>query len=202
MALPGSPSALGCGTDRSLHLSTQASTGYKGLYRLPSGRVSARNQQRALALAYARQVHLVEMEAGEDEPASAEPEAEREAEPEVEFSAEDWAELEVGEDMCAEAHPAFSEPIDLVGSDVCVLAAAFAGCSGVGFQLMRPQTVGWRAEVRAARGGGKKAVEVEVFGSWLKLRDQRQIRPIVQVRCTPLEPPGAPTLSPPRSAPV
>ena len=96
-------------------------------------------------------------------------------EQEEEDADEAWEDLEVGENECEMAHLTYRE---LVGSDVCVLEAAFAGW---GYRLKRPKTVGWRGQVTNARGGSRSA-EVEVFGSWFRLSDKSAIRPIRQIR--------------------
>ena len=60
----------------------------------------------------------------------------------------------------------------LRGSDVCVMAAAYPNVA-----LVMRGAVGWRASVCAIRGR-QGAEQVEVFGSWLALRNARYIQPV------------------------
>ena len=62
----------------------------------------------------------------------------------------------------------------LVGSDVCILPAAFEG-----FPL-REGSIGWRGQVTAKRGGGLAKAQVEIFGTYFSLLDRSKILPIVQ----------------------
>ena len=87
----------------------------------------------------------------------------------------DWSELEVTSAALAESHPAYSQLSELVGADVCVMAATFAGCD-----LERRNAIGWRGQVSRVRGRPGQA-QVEVFGVWLQLADTEYVRPIVQV---------------------
>ena len=63
----------------------------------------------------------------------------------------------------------------LVGSDVCVMPAAFPD-----EELTEAGSVGWRGLVTGKRGSGEN-VQVEVFGAWFKLQDESRIRPITQL---------------------
>ena len=62
----------------------------------------------------------------------------------------------------------------LVGSDVCVLSAAYPDTP-----LREEGAVGWRAQVARKRGGGAD-LQVQVFGSWFLLHDAERISPVVQ----------------------
>ena len=62
----------------------------------------------------------------------------------------------------------------LVGSDVCVLSAAYPDDP-----LREEGAVGWRAQVARKRGVGTE-VQVRVFGSWIRLHDTVRISPVVQ----------------------
>lgn len=84
----------------------------------------------------------------------------------------DWSELEVTSAALAASHPAYSQ---LVGADVCVMAAAFADC-----ELERRNAIGWRGQVSAVRGRPGAQAQVEVFGVWLQLADTQYVQPIVQ----------------------
>ena len=81
------------------------------------------------------------------------------------------AELEVTKQELADAHP---EPADLVGADVCVLAAARPSA-----RLQGRRSVGWRATVSGCKGR-KAELQVEVFGLWVKLADTTRLAPIQQ----------------------
>ena len=83
----------------------------------------------------------------------------------------DGAALEVTKANLATEHPPYDE---LVGSDVCVLQAAYSG-----EQLQNRSAVGWRAQVTAKRGGPTRP-QVSVFGSWFNLKDAATIAPIEQ----------------------
>ena len=76
-----------------------------------------------------------------------------------------WAEIEVVADDLIENHP---PPSELVGSDVCVMAAAYPSHA-----LSSSGVVGWRGLVTHSRGGA-----VRVFGSWFRLADEAFIKPI------------------------
>ena len=105
--------------------------------------------------------------------------------PEVPDGGEDgatgWEHLEVGPELLGDAFPTGS----LVGYDVCLLAAAYAGTP-----LTQPGAVGWRAEVRAqrmprgqghTRGPGPTFRYVDLFGSWFPLPGPH-VRPLRQLR--------------------
>jgi len=80
----------------------------------------------------------------------------------------------VGEDELAGAeYPPYSE---LVGSDVCVLAAAYPDAA----EHLGADRVGWRGAVSAKRGGGLQKAQVSVFGSWFVLSDTTRVQPILQ----------------------
>ena len=80
----------------------------------------------------------------------------------------------VGEEELAGAeYPPYSE---LVGSDVCVLAAAYPDAA----ERLGADRVGWRGVVSAKRGGGLRAAQVTVFGSWFYLSDATWLQPILQ----------------------
>ena len=97
---------------------------------------------------------------------------EQEDEEEEDEWLQDWTELEVDSGELVEEHLRVAA---LVGSDVCVLPLAFPG-----FELKKPGAIGWRGLVTSKRGGGK-AVQVQVFGAWFELRDERRISAIEQV---------------------
>ena len=97
---------------------------------------------------------------------------EQEEEEEEDEWLQDWTDLEVDSGELVEKHLRVAA---LVGSDVCVLPLAFPG-----FELKKPGAIGWRGLVTSKRGGGK-AVQVQVFGVWFELRDERRISAIVQV---------------------
>ena len=78
-----------------------------------------------------------------------------------------WDEVEAITADLTDEHPSYGE---LVGSDVCVLAAAFEGET-----LTREGAIGWRGQVTAKHSG-----KVQVFGSWFKLHDTSFILPIQQ----------------------
>ena len=105
--------------------------------------------------------------------AGGEPEQEEQEEEEEEDEwLQDWTELEVDSGELIEKHRRVTA---LVGSDVCVLPLAFPG-----FELKKPGAIGWRGLVTSKRGGGK-AVQVQVFGVWFELRDERRISAIEQM---------------------
>ena len=56
-----------------------------------------------------------------------------------------WSEIEVTADNLIEDHPS---PSELVGADVCVMAAAYPT-----YALSRSGAIGWRGEVTHSRGG-------------------------------------------------
>ena len=185
-----------------LHISARTSTGYRGVtydakkrrkaFRAMNGRVSLGYFATAVEAAkcYARHVQsqqdewlrderTVHVEEGQEESMDeATPPPQREGAgaavaTEAAVAEEDWTELEVGLEELAEKHLPIAV---LAGSDVCVLPAAFPG-----FELKTPGAIGWRGEVTRRRGGGKVAVQVQVFGSWFELLDRRRICAIEQV---------------------
>ena len=81
----------------------------------------------------------------------------------------DFAELEVMRSDLAASHPT-----SIVGRDVCVMAAAWPD-----EQLERRGAIGWRAVVSSLRGRAPQQ-QVQVFGEWFALSDERYVRPIVQ----------------------
>ena len=83
----------------------------------------------------------------------------------------DWSQLEVGSAALAQGYPAYA---DLLGSDVCVMGAAFAP----EFVLHTRGAVGWRGEVTDVRGRSIAHAQVEVFGTWFALSDVQRMRPI------------------------
>lgn len=91
----------------------------------------------------------------------------------------DWAELEVITAELAASHPEYAQ---LVGADVCVMAAAFPE-----FELQRRNAIGWRGQVSAIRGRAGVRAQVEVFGVWWRLADAAHIRPIIQESCSGVE---------------
>ena len=86
-----------------------------------------------------------------------------------------WAEVEVTAEDLVNEHP---RSFELVGADVCVMAAAYPTdtltCSGA---------VGWRGTVTHTRGSssGSDGWRVRVLGSWFRLADETLLRPIKQV---------------------
>ena len=80
---------------------------------------------------------------------------------------------EVGRESIAERHLPYQA---LVGSDVCVLAAAWPQ-----EKLIHPSSLGWRAEILAVRGKQSNR-QVCVFNkkSWFLLSDTERILPIIQ----------------------
>ena len=86
-----------------------------------------------------------------------------------------WAKVEVTAKDFVKDHP---RSFELVGADVCVMAAAYPTdtltCSGA---------VGWRGTVTHTRGSssGSDGWRVRVLGSWFRLADKTLLRPIKQV---------------------
>ena len=85
-----------------------------------------------------------------------------------------WAEAEVTAHDLVKYHP---RSTDLVGADVCIMAAAYPKytltCSGA---------VGWRGTITHTRGRGSDNCRVRVLGSWFRLADKTLLRPIKQVK--------------------
>ena len=85
-----------------------------------------------------------------------------------------WAEAEVTAHDLVKYHP---RSTDLVGADVCIMAAAYPKytltCSGA---------VGWRGTITHTRGRGSDNCRVRVLGSWFPLADKTLLRPIKQVK--------------------
>ena len=85
-----------------------------------------------------------------------------------------WAEAEVTAEELVKYHP---RSTDLVGADVCIMAAAYPKytltCSGA---------VGWRGAITHTRGRGSDKCRVRVLGSWFRLADKTLIRPIKQIK--------------------
>ena len=85
-----------------------------------------------------------------------------------------WAEAEVTAHDLVKYHP---RSPDLVGADVCIMAAAYPKytltCSGA---------VGWRGTITHTRGRGSDNCRVRVLGSWFRLADKTLLRPIKQVK--------------------
>ena len=82
-------------------------------------------------------------------------EEEEDLEEEEEEEEVDWSHLEVGADQLAENHPPYDE---LVGADVCVMAAAFAP----DFELTTPGSVGWRGQVSDTSFSGPLTIHLSV----------------------------------------
>ena len=80
---------------------------------------------------------------------------------------DDWSHLEVSGDALAEGFPSREA---LVGSDVCLMHAAYPGVA-----LTTEGAIGWRGEVTEYSGHGQL---VKVFGSWFPLNDDQLIRPV------------------------
>jgi hypothetical protein len=94
--------------------------------------------------------------------------------PRLEPAADIEADDGVGDEELAGAeYPPYSE---LVGSDVCVLAAAYPDAA----ERLGADRVGWRGAVSAKRGGGLRNAQVTVFGSWFALSDTTRLQPILQ----------------------
>ena len=93
-----------------------------------------------------------------------------------------WSEIEVTADDLIQDHP---PPSELVGTDVCVMAAAYPTHA-----FSRSGAVGWRGLVTHSRGGA-----VRVFGSWFRLADETFIKPIKEAEEEPAlqEPEHAPS---------
>jgi hypothetical protein len=90
----------------------------------------------------------------------------------VEAGPEEWAKWEVG--SWATNGATFLPWANIVGSDVCVLPAAFPDS-----KLTRETTIGWRGIVQSKRGSAAKDTQqIQVYGGWFKLRDQTRILPI------------------------
>ena len=94
------------------------------------------------------------------------------AAPEVDDSTGYWAGVEVVADELAQDHPSSSE---LVGSDVCVMAAAYPTDA-----LSRRRAIGWRGLVTHTRGGASDP-QVRVFGFWFRLADETFLKPVKQL---------------------
>ena len=82
-----------------------------------------------------------------------------------------WSEIEVASTELVKDHP---RPFELVGADVCVMAAAYPTD-----RLTHSGAVGWRAMITHTRGGASK-LQVRVFGSWFRLADATFLKPIKQ----------------------
>ena len=83
-------------------------------------------------------------------------------------------EVEVGEHEIAEVHQPWAS---IVGTDVCVLPAAFPRAPPPSEGM-----VGWRAEVQRKRGSAVKAnQQVQLFGAWFALTDTDRILPVEQL---------------------
>ena len=83
-------------------------------------------------------------------------------------------EVEVGEHEIAEVHQPWAS---IVGTDVCVLPAAFPRAPPPSEGM-----VGWRAEVQRKRGSAVKAnQQVQLFGAWFALMDTDRILPMEQL---------------------
>ena len=94
------------------------------------------------------------------------------AAPEVDDSTGYWAGVEVVADELAQDHPSSSE---LLGSEVCVLAAAYPTDA-----LSRRRAIGWRGLVTHRRGGASDP-QVRVFGFWFRLADETFLKPVKQL---------------------
>jgi len=82
-----------------------------------------------------------------------------------------WSEVEVAPTELVKDHP---RPFELVGADVCVMAAAYPTDT-----LTHSGAVGWRAMITHTRGGASK-LQVRVLGSWFRLADATFLKPIKQ----------------------
>ena len=83
-----------------------------------------------------------------------------------------WTGVEAVADELVQDHPCFSV---LVGSDVCVMAAAYPTDA-----LSRRKAVGWRGIVTHTRGGASDP-QVRVLGFWFRLADEIFLKPIKQL---------------------
>jgi hypothetical protein len=81
-----------------------------------------------------------------------------------------WAAVEVVPDELAQDHPSV-----LVGSEVCVMAAAYP--TDV---FTRRSAIGWRGLVTHERGGASDP-QVRIFGFWFRLADETFLKPVKQL---------------------
>ena len=93
-------------------------------------------------------------------------------ESESESSSSSEEEEEVLPDQIVGAHVPYA---NLVGSDVCVLPAAYPLS-----KLKKAGTIGWRAEVTAKRGRCSSSAQIKVLGAWFDLNDKSRILSVVQ----------------------
>ena len=99
-----------------------------------------------------------------DDEGAEEQDADEEEDEECEF-------IEVVQAELVAEYPAYA---DLVGTDVCVLPAAFPGAS-----LKTEGAIGWRAVVTDKRNVRGEA-QVKVFGAYFSLHDSLRLRPVQQ----------------------